>query len=870
MKSSKQIRNEFLEFFKGKGHEIVKSSPVIPQNDPTLLFTNAGMNQFKTIFLNLEKPKYKRVANAQKCIRVSGKHNDLEEVGKDTYHHTFFEMLGNWSFGDYYKREAIQWAWELVTEVWNLDKKRLWATVYKGDEEAERLWKEVTDISPERVLRFGEKDNFWEMGETGPCGPCSEIHYYIGDMPESQSAEKINSGDPEYIEIWNLVFIQYNRVEDGLLTPLPMKHIDTGAGLERIVAIIQGKKSNYDTDLFKPLIDAIEDITGVKYNEENGVSHRVISDHVRMLSFAIADGGLPSNEGRGYVIRRILRRAARFGRIIGMHQPFIYRLVDILADIMGDVYPEVRERTDHIKRVIKYEEELFNEALDRGLNLFTSIVEKTKSSGGKIINGEDVFKLYDTYGFPVDLTKLMAEEEGLTIDENGFNKMLEEQRERGRAYSSFQDKYDMKKIDWVYVSGVADSEFIGYENIECEAQIVRYHFSGDTAYLVLDKTPFYPESGGQVGDKGVIEGKGFIIEVNDTKKANDSIIHIGKLKQGERKIDDNKVIAKVNKELRDATKRNHTATHLLHRALIITLGEHVHQAGSLVEPERLRFDFTHYEKLTDEQIEKIEDIVNRIILENRKVIKTYKKFDEAKKDDVIALFGEKYDEIVRVVEVEGFSKELCGGTHVDYTGEVGYFKILSETSVAAGVRRIEAVTGMESVKVSRTYSKIIKSLEEKFGISHKELIKRVEKLIEENKALKKRGIGLINTDDLKIKEVDKQNLGELTVVSKYFYELDERMLMEIADKIREENRNCIGILGTIIDGKPKAVVTITDDVISKYKIKAGDIAKEIGSIMGGGGGGKSHIATAGGREPSLIHKALKKSIDIIREVLDKN
>ena len=869
MRSSKEVRKSFLEFFRSKDHVIVGSAPVIPEGDPTLLFTNAGMNQFKPIFLNIEKPRYKRVANSQKCIRVSGKHNDLEEVGKDTYHHTFFEMLGNWSFGDYYKKEAIEWAWKLVTEVWKLDKSRLWATVYEDDDEAARLWREVTDISPDRVLRFGEKDNFWEMGETGPCGPCSEIHYYIGEAPEKQDAKKINSGDPEYIEIWNLVFIQYNREADGTLIPLPQKHVDTGAGLERIVAILQGKKSNYDTDLFKPLIDAISEITGVSYSEETGMAHRVIADHIRMLSFSIADGGLPSNEGRGYVIRRILRRAARFGRMLDMHEPFIYKLVNVLADIMGDVYPEIVERKEHIERVIKYEEELFSDTLDRGLNLFSKIVKEVKSRGTNKISGEDVFKLYDTFGFPVDLTRLLAEEEGLTIDEDGFSRNLELQKQKSRAAKAFRVEEAHKKFEWEILTEGKDSEFIGYETMESEAVIRRYSTSDDRVYVVLNKTPFYAEAGGQIGDTGKIRGKSFEISVLDTKKFNNSIVHIGKLEKGSIDKEDCLVYATVDVEKRKATQRNHTATHLLHKALREVLGEHVHQAGSLVAPDRLRFDYTHYGKPKDEELEKVEDIVNRAILDNKAVNTYYRKYQEAKKEGVIALFGEKYGDIVRVVEIENFSKELCGGTHVRRTGDIGFFKIIAETSVAAGIRRIEAVTGLEAIKISRRYDKLLKKLEESLGVPRDNIGQKIEKLLEEIKKLKKGGMVSHNVSEIEFENKEQEKLGEINIIKKFVENGSEQVLMELSDKLRATRKKCIGIFGTIEDSKPRIVIAVTDDLIREYRIKAGDIAKLFGKAINGGGGGKSHMATAGGRDVNKLKEVIDNASGIISKYLDR-
>ncbi|MDO9549320.1 MAG: alanine--tRNA ligase, partial [Candidatus Marinimicrobia bacterium] len=561
MKTAAEIRNDFIEYFRQNDHEIVKSAPVIPLDDPTLLFTNAGMNRFKPIFLNQEEPVHRRVADSQKCIRVSGKHNDLEEVGKDTYHHTFFEMLGNWSFGDYYKKEAIQYAWRLLTDVWKFPKERLWATVYQDDDEAFANWQAETDIDPDHILRFGKKDNFWEMGDTGPCGPCSEIHYYTGKDPDHQSGEKINAGDAEYIELWNLVFIQYNRDQNGDLHPLPQKHVDTGAGLERIVAALQHKQSNYDTDLFMPIITKIGELTGVPYNEKTGIPHRVIADHIRMLTFSIADGGMPSSDGRGYVIRRILRRAARFGRMLNMHEPFIYKLVDTVCEILGDVYPEIVERKEHIKKVIRYEEQSFGETLDKGLDVYQRVKENLLKQKKTEITGKDVFKLYDTYGFPVDLTQLMAEEDGFTVDISGFEHEMAGQKQRARSAQNFNMNTNELDKEWIVLSEGDDSEFVGYDQTAVKSILRKYLTRGEQYHLVLDKTPFYAESGGEIGDTGTISNADFTIEVTDTMKINNMIVHIGNLVSGQ--IGKNpEVEATIDVERSDSIRANHTATHL--------------------------------------------------------------------------------------------------------------------------------------------------------------------------------------------------------------------------------------------------------------------------------------------------------------------
>ncbi|MBL7135719.1 MAG: alanine--tRNA ligase, partial [Candidatus Marinimicrobia bacterium] len=835
MKTSREIREDFIDFFRNHDHKIVKSAPVIPQNDPTLLFTNAGMNQFKGIFLGEENPKYPRIANSQKCIRVSGKHNDLEEVGKDTYHHTFFEMLGNWSFGDYYKEKAIELAWELLTEVWKFQKERLWVSIYKKDDESAKIWKEVTDIPSKRILRFGEKHNFWEMGNTGPCGPCSEIHYYIGNSPEKQDARNINIGDPEYIELWNLVFIQYDRDEKGVLHNLPSKHVDTGAGFERIVAALQEKKSNYDTDLFAPLIKRISEITGIDYTQEKGIPHRVIADHIRMLSFSIADGGMPSNEGRGYVIRRVLRRAARFSRMLNMHKPFMFQLVEPVTEIFGDIYPEILERKIHIQRVIKTEEESFSGILDRGLELFSTITEELKAKKKNVIPGPDVFKLYDTYGFPFDLTALLAEEKRFSIDENGFFNEMEKQRERARARVSFQVNKKCSIDKWIVITEGKDSEFVGCESESSNAIILRYLIDGDEIQIVLDRTPFYAESGGQVGDTGIITGKDFTINVENTFKSNDFIIHLGKLENG--KISDNpEVFAKIDKEHRQKIRLNHTATHLLHSALRKVLGDHVHQSGSLVSPDRLRFDLTHYLKISPEELKEVEDIVNQKIRENIKVDIQNRDYEEAKKSGAMALFGEKYSDIVRVITIGEYSQELCGGTHVNRTGDIGYFKIISESSVAAGIRRIEAITGEAAIEEARRSENIISSLERITNISKDKLEKKIERLLKDIKTLEKeleKQNKIALEFQLKERIDNSPSVGELKIFTQQVDSKNIDEFKRMGDIVRSNLKEGVGVLATVIENEPLIVVVVADSTIKKYRIKAGDLVKTLGKILGG-------------------------------------
>lgn len=865
MKTAATIRQEFLDFFRQNDHQIVPSSPVIPQDDPTLLFTNAGMNQFKRIFLGLEEIVYPRVADTQKCIRVSGKHNDLEEVGRDTYHHTFFEMLGNWSFGDYYKEEAIALAWRLFTEVWRFPKERLWATVYREDDEAAAAWLKVTDIAPERVLRFGEKDNFWEMGDTGPCGPCSEIHYYIGDEPENQQASQINAGNPEYIELWNLVFIQYNRDKDGKLELLPKKHVDTGAGLERIVAALQGKKSNYDTDLFQPIIKRIEELSGVVYHDATGMPHRVIADHVRMLTFAIADGGLPSNEGRGYVIRRILRRAARFARMLDQHEPFIYQLVEPVVNILGDVFPEIRERQAHVERVIQAEEKLFGATLDRGLEVFAKIKQQLINEQKEIFPGAEAFRLYDTFGFPLDLTRLLATENGFQLDEEGFNAAMEDQKERARAALNFQDNWSFQEQNWQILSEGEHSVFVGYEQTECTTLIRRYQTTGEQVLLILEQTPFYAESGGEIGDRGYLEGEGFIIGINDVRKSGDQIIHIGQFVSGEN-ITDPVVKAVVDKDFDQNVRRNHTATHLLHAALRQVLGEHVHQAGSLVAPDRLRFDFTHFTKPSDAEIQQIEALVNSAIRSNYEVAIDYSDYESARKSGAMALFGEKYDQVVRVITVGDFSKELCGGKHVRRTGDIGSFVIISESAVAAGVRRIEALTAAAAEQYMRQHRQIVRELEKLVAVEAVQLVASVTKLINTNKELEKE---LAKYQFERLRQTvmaaieNAETLGELKIVCLATEAHNSDELKQLGDLVRERLDLGVGVLTGVWDEKPNVVVVVSDKAMRRFGLKAGVLVKELGKILGGGGGGRDHLATAGGRFVDKIPLVLKEAKGII-------
>ncbi|ROL62175.1 alanine--tRNA ligase [Bacteroidetes/Chlorobi group bacterium ChocPot_Mid] len=836
--TSNEIRNSFLDFFKSKEHRIVPSAPVIPHGDPTLLFTNAGMNQFKDVFLGIGKRDYSRAADTQKCIRVSGKHNDLEEVGVDTYHHTFFEMLGNWSFGDYYKKEAIAWAWELLTEIWGLEKKRLHATVYRTDDEAYEIWKNY--LPEERIHRFDEKDNFWEMGESGPCGPCSEIHF---DRTADYSGGKlVNAGVPEVIEIWNLVFIQYNRRADGSLEDLTAKHVDTGMGFERIVAVLQGKNSNYDTDVFSPLINEIEKLSNKKYSTElnnpDGIAMRVIADHVRTLSFSIADGALPGNEGRGYVLRRILRRGSRFARNLGFNEPIMFKLVSVLADSMSEVFPELMKNKDTIQRVIKAEEESFLQTLDRGIEKFEQFIKKPITVETKTIQGEDAFLLYDTFGFPLDLTELMAREQGYEVDVEGYSRKMQEQKQRSR---------DSRKIHSQEVElplTEFKTEFTGYSEIENEAEVL---FVQDNQ-VILDKTPFYVESGGQVSDTGWIVLAGEKYEVNDVRKSGDAIVHI--CDRNVEPLIGHKALAKIDIERRRDIMRNHSATHLLHEALNQVLGSHIKQAGSLVAPDYLRFDFNHFEKVTPEELSQIEKIVNKKIFEQIQVETNIMALEEARKNPKIKMFfGDKYGDVVRAVTMDKkYSTELCGGTHVSNTGEIGFFKIISESSIAAGVRRIEAITG-------RRLEDYIQQLQKKI----EEEKQRNDELLDKIRQLEKEISGN-KLNDIKSSIEDWIKGAKLVNSIRYIARKIEADSIDELRTIGENLRNAfgthgIGLITSVQNDKVQLVVVVTDDLKTKYP--AGKIVAQVSKFLGGSGGGKPHLATGGGKDVEKLDELLK-------------
>jgi len=870
--NSNAIRKQFIDYFeKTLGHTVVPSAPVIPQNDPTLLFTNAGMNQFKPYFLGEAQAPFKRAVNSQKCIRVSGKHNDLEAVGRDHYHHTFFEMLGSWSFGDYYKKEAIEWAWTLFTEVWELDPKRLYATVYTEDEEAYKIWLNIPNLDPSHLLKSGEKDNFWSMGETGPCGPCSEIHYYSGDDVENQDPLKVNADDPEYMELWNLVFIQYNRNENGELLALSQKHIDTGAGFERIVAVINGKQSNYDTDLFKPIIEQIEIISNIAYaQDDDGIPHRVIADHIRMLSVAIADGAIPGNEGRAYVLRRILRRAARFGRELNLKEPFLYRLVPAVAHVLGDVYPEIKNQREHIQRIIRAEEESFGNTLDKGLDLFDQIAKQAKKSTEKTLSSEDVFKLYDTFGFPVDLTRLLAEEKNLLVNEEEVNALMQEQRERARAAGKFSIK-SSEDLAWIVLEKDKFSKFAGYDSYTAESLLLKYAVDDSHTYLVFDNTPFYAEAGGQVGDKGfLVLHKHSMktdarINVVDTKKIGDDIVHIveGSVLEGNtRPIT---ATLEVQKSIRRDTARNHTATHLLHAELRSVLGDHVHQAGSYVGPDRLRFDFTHFEKVTTEQQIDIQQRINTRIMQNIPVVTRVMPYTEAIRNGAQALFGEKYGDEVRVVSMEETSKELCGGTHVERSGDIGLFVIVSENSVASGVRRIEAVTGAAALDIIKMQQTILNGLRDITKLPENVILEKVinmnaqlRNLEKENSELKSKLLTL----DIDSYFTNERNFEDKSLFVNRVEVENMDQLKAIGDKVREKMKSGIAVFGTVINDTPQVLCVVTDDLV-KEGIKAGNIVKSLGKAMGGGGGGKPHMATAGGKDVNGLNHVLENIESLI-------
>ncbi|SHI96167.1 alanyl-tRNA synthetase [Arenibacter nanhaiticus] len=864
---SQDIRANFLEFFKEKSHRIVPSAPMVIKDDPTLMFTNAGMNQFKEFFLGNSIPKETRVVDTQKCLRVSGKHNDLEEVGKDTYHHTMFEMLGNWSFGDYFKEEAIAWAWEFLTEVCKIDKDCLYVTVFEGstdkdnlakDEEALELWRKI--VAEDKILYGNKKDNFWEMGDQGPCGPCSEIHVDIRPAEEKAKvpgASLVNQDHPQVVEIWNLVFMQYNRRANGDLESLPSKHVDTGMGFERLCMVMQGVQSNYDTDVFTPIIREIETITSAKYAKDEAVdiAIRVIADHIRAVSFSIADGQLPSNTGAGYVIRRILRRAIRYGfTFLDTKEPFMYRLVKVLSDTMGDAFPELRDQRQLIENVVKEEEHSFLKTLDQGLVLLDNIVASNK---GKTIDGRKAFELYDTFGFPIDLTALILGERGYELDEKGFEIAMQEQKKRSRSAS------EVSKEDWVVLDSDNEQEFVGYDMLEASVKLVKYRKvtskkEGEQFQMVFNLTPFYPEGGGQVGDKGYLElVNGDVVYILDTKRENNEIVHFSK--ELPATLTD-KFKAVVDKKQRQRTAANHTATHLLHQALREVLGEHVEQKGSAVHSKYLRFDFSHFAKLTVDELREVENFVNARISGNLPLVENRNiPMEEALEQGAMALFGEKYGDAVRTIRF-GQSVELCGGTHVKNTGDIWHFKIKSEGAVAAGIRRIEAIT---SDAVKDFYSENNKMLFEIKDLLNNtaDPVKSVTALQEENSLLKKQVEALLKE---KAKNLKGELLQELTEVNGIQFlakqlSLDAAGIKDIAFEMGNNKDNLFLLFAAENDGKALLSCYISKELVAQKNLNAGTIVRELGKYIQGGGGGQPFFATAGGKNPNGIAEALEKA-----------
>ena len=873
--TSSEIRQQFLDFFASKGHQIVPSAPIVNKNDPTLMFTNAGMNQFKDYFLGNETPKYRRIADTQKCLRVSGKHNDLEEVGIDTYHHTMFEMLGNWSFGDYFKEEAIAWSWELLTSVYKLPKDRLYVTIFEGDDkeklardsEAYNFWKKW--IAEDRILLGNKKDNFWEMGEQGPCGPCSEIHVDLRSEEEVKAIDGktlVNNDHPQVVEIWNNVFIQFNRKADGSLEELPDKHVDTGMGFERLCMAIQKKRSNYDTDVFMPMIDFISKACGIKYGtaETTDIAMRVMADHIRAISFVIADGQLPSNNKAGYVIRRILRRAVRYAyTFLNLKDPFLYKLVPVLGNQLAHVFPELKQQEDFVSKVIQEEEISFLRTLDIGLGKMEEIREELKGKS-TTIDGKRTFELYDTFGFPLDLIQLIARENGLTVDEAGFDVEMAAQKQRSKKAASVETG------DWTIVTEDDEVEFVGYDHLIATSRIIKYRqvkTKGKDQYqIVLDTTPFYAESGGQAGDTGYLVQVTQKINVLQTQKENNLIIHITEQLPSDLKAT---VECKVNVLQRSLTENNHSATHLLHAALKRVLGEHVNQKGSLVNEQVLRFDFSHFSKVTDEELKKVELIVNEKIRENIALNERRNvPIAEAKKLGAMALFGEKYGEYVRMITFdETFSRELCGGTHVPSTGKIGFFKIVSESSVAAGVRRIEALTATAAETFVDEQQRTITKLQDLLK-NPKDLVKAIEDLVEE-KAVLQHQLNELQAEKshaiaLSLKEKKIEKVGDINLIRVKVELPSTEAMRQVAYELKQTVPNLLLVLAADVQGKPNIAVMISDNLVAEKGLNASQIIRELSKEIQGGGGGQPFYATAGGKELAGLDKVVAKAIDIIQ------
>jgi len=881
--TANELRQAFIDFFVSKGHAHVRSSALVPEKDPTLIFTNAGMVQFKSVFLGEEKRDYNRAVTSQKCVRAGGKHNDLENVGRTARHHTFFEMLGNFSFGDYFKEDAIKYAWELLTEVYKLPKDRLWATVYKDDDEAYALWRDVIGVPESRILRLGEKDNFWQMADTGPCGPCSEILIDQGEEMSCGPDCGIGKCDCDrYLEIWNLVFMQFDRDSKGNLNPLPKPSIDTGMGLERISAVVQGKHNNYDSDLFMPLIKAIGEAAGVTYKEDphKDVSLRVIADHLRAMTFLIAEGVMPSNEGRGYVLRRVMRRAARHGKLLGLDKPFLYRLTGNVADLMGGAYPELKDAREYVARLVLVEEERFIGTLEHGGKLLEKMVEEAVSKGVKVLDGAELFKLYDTYGFPLDLVQDIATEAGLTVDLEGFDKAKVVQVQRGKATQATFGEERVKEVYRRALDGSGPTTFTGYEATDADAKVVAVIIGdklvdgaeeGEEAEVILDATPFYAESGGQVGDKGTLVSGGSRFDVSDSIRPLPKLfVHKGRIAKGRIKTGD-KVNARVDASLRKATARNHTATHLLQSVLRYLLGDHVKQAGSLVTPERLRFDFTHFAPLTQHERDRVEELMNEKVLEGGQVDVEEMDTEKALTSGATALFGEKYGDKVRVVRMGDFSKELCGGTHLNSTSDVGLFKLVSEAGVAAGVRRIEAVTGegayrlaQEQERELREVAAIVKSTDLKVADKVARLNDRTKELERELDKIKEK-MSHAGAGDMLSQARDINGVKALAAVVDG---LDAKDLRVLGDGLKDKLGSGILALGSSRDGKVALLCMVTSDLVDRYK--AGDIIKEAAKVVGGSGGGKADMAQAGGKDASKLGEAMDAVYKLIEKMGTKS
>ena len=869
-----EIRRQFLEFFERRDHRVVASSPVFPQDDPTLLFTNAGMNQFKDVFLGTGGRDYRRAVDTQKCIRVSGKHNDLEEVGVDTYHHTFFEMLGNWSFGDYFKEEAITWAWELLTRVWGLPKERLWVTVFAGDEkdglraddEAARLWREKTDVDPAHVLLFGKKDNFWEMGETGPCGPCSEIHIDRGgpDTRAEDGADRaigVNAGNERFMELWNLVFMEFNRLDDGRLSPLPARHVDTGMGFERIVGVLQGRRSNYDTDVFTPLFAAIAELTGKPYSggaSENDVAFRVVADHVRAVTSAFADGALPSNVGRGYVLRRLIRRASRYGRqALGMEEPFLFRVVPAVAETLGGAFPEIPRRLEHVQLLIQAEEESFAKTLGRGLVRFEELAGRTLGRGRRVLPGDEAYELYATYGFPRDLVELMARERSLSVDEEGFERARARHQEKSRSEGTFKALLSAEKLAGLPPTRSTYHEASADEELETSvAALFRDDAREGADVLVLAASPFYPEAGGQCGDSGVIEALdgSFRFRVDDAQRLGQVVAHVG---AAEGRVEPGSAVrATVDRERRARTRKNHTATHLLHKALRHVLGEHVTQQGSYVGPDRLRFDLSHPSAITPEELERIEALVNERVFANAGVRTTVEDLQAARARGVMALFGEKYDDRVRVVDVDGWSTELCGGTHVRAVGDIGPFVIVSESAIQAGVRRIEAVTGPAAVERMQRQRRTLLEVARALKSAPDEVLARVEQLQSQVKEAKKSAAksALSDVSDAlaatlaALKDDGGVRVGFVTL------DLPQAALRELGNRLKAEAPDlAAALVGR--DGDRLPWLALAQGRARERGDDARKLAELLRRELGGGGGGKPELAQGQGQDRAGLERA---------------